>query len=478
MAYALAGPRWASSTITWDFAGSTLPGDVTTPFSNAITQPEYQAVVNAAFEAWSRVADLQFVYAPQDNAGVDIRLGWGAFAASTSTTELGETDYRYLSLVDEILPDARIRLLDPARAPLSDSTGTPTYTGYDATLFQVTLHEIGHAIGLAHDVADANAIMYPYASPENRQLAIPDIEGAQAIYGAPRAEFIDIGANQETLSGSLSGTPSTVFGSSGALDYTGNEGLIVLGTGTARVDDGTVTVFAGSGPLAAADNARATFILGTGHSSISGGATGSADIVFGGSSAFTYAGQQESASVIGGTGSDTITGGTGGGFYSGGSMGNNLLTAQWVGTVLVGGGNNDVLRAAPIGYDYLVAGAGNETLVGAGGGTNRFYLGSGHDQAQFGVGPGLLVTGTGSATIFAGNGNSAVFGGTGGADLDVVQPGSTLSITGFRVGLDHVGGSPLTAVAALGGGTVLHFADGAVVTLNGVSDPSGSGLLG
>ena len=292
--------------------------DVGTAFSNVITQSDAQAVVNAAFEAWSRVAALQFVYAPQDNAGVDIRLGWGAFAASTDTTELGETDYNYLTTDNDILPDVRIRLLDPARTPLSDGTGTPTYTSYDVTLYQVTLREIGRAIGLAHDVTDANAIMYPYASPQNRQLA-------------------------------------------------------------------------------AADNARGTFILGNGSSSSSG--------------AFTYAGQQEAASVIGGGGIETITGGTGGGFYSGGSTGNNLLTAQGIGSVLVGGGNNDVLRAAPIGHDYLVAGAG--------GSTDRFYLGSGRDQAQFGTGPGLLVTGTGSATIFAGNGNSAVFGGSGGADLAI-----------------------------------------------------------
>ncbi|WP_428390601.1 matrixin family metalloprotease [Lichenicoccus sp.] len=478
MAYALEGPRWATTTITWDFASSTLPGDITTAFSNVIAQPEAQAVVAAAFEAWSRVADLQFVHAPQDSVGVDIRLGWGTLAASTDTAELGVTTLRYRTPVNQILPDVRIRLLDPTGTPLSDSPGTPTYTTYDATLFQVALHEIGHAIGLAHDVTDAYAIMYPYLDAQNRQLAAPDIAGAQALYGAPRAELIDIGANQETLSGSLSGMPSTVFGGSGALDYTGNVGLIVLANGSARIDDGTVTVFAGSGPLAAADNARATFILGSGSSSIGGGAAGSADILFGGSGAFTYAGQQEAASVIGGTGSATITGGTGGGFYSGGSTGNNLLTAQWVGTVLVGGGNNDVLRAAPIGYDYLVAGAGNETLVGAGGGTDRFFLGSGHDQAQFGAGPGLLVTGAGSATIFAGNGVSTVFGGSGGADLDVVQPGSAMWISGFRVGLDHVGGSPLTAAAVGGGDTVLHFADGAVVTLNGVSDPSASGLLG
>lgn len=477
MPYVLEGQRWASQPISWDFAGSTLPGDASTPFSNAVTQQDAQAVVASAFEAWSRAAGLQFVYAPADSAAVDIRIGWGAFAASSSDTELGETDYNYYTATNDFAPDVLVRLLDPSTSPLADQDGAPTYTAYDVTLEQVVLHEIGHAIGLAHDTADADAIMYPYASTENRALAAPDIAGAQAIYGPPGSSVIVAGADAQTVSGSLSGAPATVFGGSGALDFAGNAGLVVLGTGSAVVQDGTVTVFAGSGALAASNNPHGEFILGGGTSSISGGSAGSTDIVFGGSGVFTYAGAAESASVLGGAGSDTVTGGAGGGFYGGGAAGNNLLTATGIGTVLVGGGGNDILRAAAPGFDELVAGSGNETLVGAGGGTNRFFLGTGHDQINLGPGASQLVTGAGTATILGQGGASALFGGTGGADLYVEQPGSTMTVTGFRPGLDQIQGGTPISVSAGTAATVLRFADGATVTLNGLDDPSGGGLF-
>lgn len=475
--YLLSGQSWAAQPITWNFAASTLPRDAGVyPFSNAITRQDAQAVIATAFEAWSRAANLQFVYAPQDSASVDIRVGWGTFPVSTSSgREIGEADTRYRSDTNRLLPDTLIRLIDPSVVALSSSGGVPTYAD-GATLYQITLHEIGHTIGLAHDTLDPFAVMYPESSSQNRQLAPVDMQGAQAIYGVPQAEFIDIGANQETVSGTLSGAPTTVFGSSGALDYAGGNGLLVLGSGSARVHEGAVTVFAGNAALAAYDNQSGEFILGGGYSSIGGGAAGSQDIVFGGAGGFTYAGAQEAASVIGSVGSDTITGGAGGGFYSGGSDGGNSLTATGIGTVLVGGGSNDTLQGASSGYSYLVAGSGNETLIGAGGGTDRYFLGTGADLVKLGTSLGLLVTGTGTATIMGG-GSSALFGGTGGADLYVPQAATSMDITGFRPAIDHVGGGTPASVAVTNGNTVLAFAGGATVTLNNVTDPSAAGLF-
>ncbi len=477
--YRLEGQSWTAQPITWDFAASTLPQDQAgAPFSNLITQQDAQAVVASAFEAWSQVAGVQFVYAPQDSAAVDIRIGWGTFGpASGGSDTIGETTYHYDSATNRFVPDVVIQLLDPAQDPYSDASGTPTYAD-GLTLSQITLHEIGHALGLAHDTIDANAIMYPYASTGNTQLTLVDMQGLQAIYGVPQAVVTDIGDNQETVSGTLSGPPATVFGSDGALDYAGGIGLIVLGGGSARVHGGTVTVFAGGGPLAASANQDGTFILGSGYASIAGGVAGSRDVVFGGSGGFTYAGAQEAASVVGGTGSATITGGAAGGYYGGGSDGDNSLTARGIGTVLVGGGGNDTLLAAAGGYDYLVAGAGNQTLRGAGGGTDRFFLGSGSDAVSLGTGQSQLLTGLGTATISGGGGSSALFGGSGGADLYVQQAGSSMAITGFREGTDQIGGGAPTAIAVAGGNTVLRFGDGATITLNGLTDPTGTGLFG
>ncbi len=166
-----------------------------------------------------------------------------------------------------------IQLLDPAQDPYSDASGTPTYAA-GLPLHQITLHEIGHALGLAHDTVGPNAIMYPRASTENPRLTLVDMRGLQAIYGVPQAVVTDIGDDQETVSGTLSGAPATVLGSGGALDYAAGIGLIVLAGGSARVHGGTVTVFAGAGPLAASANPDATFILGSGYAGIAGGSGG------------------------------------------------------------------------------------------------------------------------------------------------------------------------------------------------------------
>ena len=305
--YRLEGQSWTMQPVTWDFAAATLPEDRSAdPFSGVITQPDVQAAISTAFEAWSGVTNLRFVYAPQDSSSVDIRIGWSTFSqASNDGQTIGQTNYSYDTSTEKFVADTVIRLIDPSQLGLNDDGGIPTYDD-GATLYQVVLHEIGHAIGLAHDTIDPFAVMYPDSSDANQQLAAVDIQGAQAIYGVPRATFIDIGAARETVCGTLSGAPSTLFGSSGALDYAGGSALIVLDRGSAQVHGGNATVFAGGAALAASNNQKGEFILGSGHASIDGGLAGSTDIVFGGSGGLTYAGAGESASVIGGTGSATI----------------------------------------------------------------------------------------------------------------------------------------------------------------------------
>lgn len=73
--------------------------------------------------------------------------------------------------------------------PLS-SGADPDYQSSSADLYQVTLHELGHAIGLAHST-DANAVMYPYAGASNRDLDPSDIAGVKALYGSPPFAMTD-----------------------------------------------------------------------------------------------------------------------------------------------------------------------------------------------------------------------------------------------------------------------------------------------
>lgn len=53
---------------------------------------------------------------------------------------------------------------------------------YDS-LYSVMLHEVGHALGIPHDVDDENAVMYPFALG-TIEFAESDIEQIQKRYGA------------------------------------------------------------------------------------------------------------------------------------------------------------------------------------------------------------------------------------------------------------------------------------------------------
>ena len=75
-------------------------------------------------------------------------------------------------------------------------------------LLNVAIHEIGHLIGLSHSQDDA-AIMFAFYSPERFNLAQDDIDGIQALYGAPSAsEQIIL---QSEKSGTLARTADAAF---------------------------------------------------------------------------------------------------------------------------------------------------------------------------------------------------------------------------------------------------------------------------
>src|SRR5207249_3654800 len=57
--------------------------------------------------------------------------------------------------------------------------------GASIDLYSVTLHELGHALGLGHSDLPS-AVMYPYYKMSTK-LSADDIAGIQALYGPPSA---------------------------------------------------------------------------------------------------------------------------------------------------------------------------------------------------------------------------------------------------------------------------------------------------
>jgi Ca2+-binding RTX toxin-like protein len=178
----LEGPVWPSDVITYSFADANLRGQPA-QFSSFITEAAYQRVVENAAAAWSAVSGVQFELVP-DAASVDIRVGFDALNPA-QTSQIGLTYWH--SSAQFFLPNTIVLIEDPSQDALIPLAGGDfQYTGYTANLQQVLEHELGHALGLDHNLADPDAVMNPTAGPANS--AGPDqsdIEAIQSLYGAP-----------------------------------------------------------------------------------------------------------------------------------------------------------------------------------------------------------------------------------------------------------------------------------------------------
>lgn len=80
--------------------------------------------------------------------------------------------------------------------------------GSGIRLYNVTLHEIGHLLGLAHS-QDPDAIMYAYYGEDRNDLRADDIAGIQYLYGAPPVGPTAIAPGQQ-INGHLPNTGAEV----------------------------------------------------------------------------------------------------------------------------------------------------------------------------------------------------------------------------------------------------------------------------
>jgi predicted Zn-dependent protease len=204
MSYVLEGPEWDSGPITWSFAAFNYAVDAANPFSSWITGV-YQSVVEQAIQAWASVSGLAFEQVPDSSdpsTADDIRIGFATFNPASSG-DIGETNYSYTG--GHFNQDVIVRLEDPSQDPLISTSAGLTYQGHQSTLYQVALHELGHALGLGHS-PDPHAVMYPVATSQNGNLDASDIAGIQALY-APGLSVVDttmdqpVSASMEAYSG-------------------------------------------------------------------------------------------------------------------------------------------------------------------------------------------------------------------------------------------------------------------------------------
>ncbi len=180
--------KWGSpvfgtgATVTWSLmaSGIATPGDAGLTTALAAFMPAgFHAQIVAAFAAWSAVADITFVEVADNGlafnaAGAtgDIRIAGHTFDGPSGVLAHGFFP-----------PNNGVSAAGDIHFDTSENWKIG-FGGPGFSIFQVTAHEIGHAIGLNH-TGVPNSLMNPFYTEAFSGPQADDIAGARFIYGAP-----------------------------------------------------------------------------------------------------------------------------------------------------------------------------------------------------------------------------------------------------------------------------------------------------
>jgi len=189
-AFQTSGAKWGPSqafgttggTVTYSYmpTGLGIDGSGNSVHLDDFMPTGYKAEIDAAFAAWSNVADIKFVEVADSGtafnaAGAtgDIRIAGHVFDGVS-----GVLAHAYLPQVGAPSYAGDIHF---------DIAENWTVNGLDGSnstidIFWVALHEIGHSIGLLHDT-NAGSVMSQFYNENISELQANDIAGAQFIYG-------------------------------------------------------------------------------------------------------------------------------------------------------------------------------------------------------------------------------------------------------------------------------------------------------
>ena len=413
----LSGYSWEGATnmggasgniVTWSIAA---PGLDTTAFSlsdGTSVNPDdfysfnYHSVIGQAFDMWSQYGNIEFIQVPDGGGSAgngflaDIRIFFSPIAGSTVGLAYYPTS-SYSSIAGDILLDI-------------DSYVADNPNNFSA----LVLHEIGHSLGLEHEISGVPTVMTPTLTAQTLQA--DDIEGIQAIYGVQdnsqwvyelpngQTDFtITYSSPGITLTGNSNSNRLT--GTDAAESFKGNAGDDKIfangGNDTLVGGAGNDTLEAGTGNdaiWAGTDDAGADYLKGAAGNDTLGGGRGDDiglggqgdDVVYGGAGHDSLFGEAGADTVWAGSGNDSVYGGSESDVIGGGA-GADLLFAGAGNDVLYASTEADVVQGGH-GNDLLYGGAGNDTLDG-GAQDDELYGGAGADLFVFSIDHGNDVIG-------------------------------------------------------------------------------------
>jgi len=137
----------------------------------------FEAEIEKAFDAWATVANLTFSEVVDDGSDFNDSTSSGdiRFAGHFFDGNLGVLAHGYFPPVNGLSAAGDVHFD-------SDEVWKIGLGGPGFDVFTVAVHEIGHALGLAHEGTE-DSIMNPFYSEEFIELQADDIAAIQLIYG-------------------------------------------------------------------------------------------------------------------------------------------------------------------------------------------------------------------------------------------------------------------------------------------------------
>jgi matrixin/putative peptidoglycan binding protein len=173
--------RWSRTNLSYRFEN----------FTPDLVQAVARNAIQDAFRQWSSVAPLNF---NEVTAGEDMRISWRARDHGDGKPFDGPSGILGHGFYPE---DGRLHFDE-------DETWTVNNPPTGMDLATVSVHELGHSLGLGHS-SDTNAVMYAYFGGIRRDLRSDDIAGIQSIYGARWASLGGVITTDPTVTNNADG---------------------------------------------------------------------------------------------------------------------------------------------------------------------------------------------------------------------------------------------------------------------------------